>query len=150
MCTKGGGDLQDGYRLFQAGTGMAIADADRFLKIGQSWKTGKTPEDYTLGLGFKVAPKNVPVEISASLSQNPSDKLLGSIVGPYKTFMNDYARNGVNAWWEDSCMGHWYGCRKWDGSRNFQGAMAQGLWEYTNDTLPPVVNFFFMPYVKFA
>jgi len=150
VCTTGGGDLQDGWRFHKVGTGMAIVDKEQYLKIGQEWKTGKTPEDYTLSLGFKVPVGKSGAEISGGISQNPSDKLMGSIVAPYRHWMNDYAHNAVHAWWQDSCVGRFYGCRKWDGSSNFQGAVAHGLWEYRSQALPPVVYFQFEPHAEWA
>ncbi|MGQ0464316.1 MAG: hypothetical protein ACT4QG_03235 [Sporichthyaceae bacterium] len=150
VCTTGGGDLQDGWRLHKAGTGMTIADKSQFLKIGQEWKTGKTPEDYTLSLGFTVPAGKSGAEISGGIEQNPSDKLMGSIVAPYKHWMNDYSRNAVHAWWQDSCVGKFYGCYKWDGSSNFQGAVAHGLWEYQSAAVPPVVYFYFEPHAEWA
>lgn len=149
ICGTGGADLQDGYRIHQTGLGVAFPDTNRTFKIGQAWQSGKTPSDTTVGLGFEVG--KAPVVINGSISQNPSDKLKGSIVGPFKTYMDDYAFNGVNAWWEDSCVKGWTRCRvKGDGSPDFQGTVVHGLWEFMPADARNVSYFLIQPYLKFA
>jgi hypothetical protein len=149
ICTVGGGALRDGNRLYQVGTGMALADPSQTHKIGQRWESGSTPKDYSLSMGFQVAPKDSPISISASVSQTPTDKLMGSIIGPYQTVVDHYPANAVNAWWQDECVDSWKGCHfSWNGSANFQGTIAQGLWEYPADSMPSTVRFYFMPYVE--
>jgi hypothetical protein len=145
VCSKGGGDLDSG-RLRRVGTGMALADQSVSRRIGYAWQTGKTPEDYSLGLGFKVERK--PVSINASITQNPSDRLLGSFRAPYDSYMNDVELNAVNAWWQDNCIGRWYGCFPNSGSQDFQGAIAHGLWEFPVGTEPGIVAFHFTPYLS--
>lgn len=144
VCSKGGGDLDSG-RLRRVGTGMALAGQSEMRRIGYAWQTGKTPEDYSLALGFQVEKK--PVSISASMTQNPSDKLLGSFRSPFDSYMNAFEQNAVNAWWQDNCIGRWYGCLRNSGSQDFQGAIAHGLWEFPEHTEPGVVSFYFTPYV---
>jgi len=149
VCSTGGGNLRGNSRIFQVGTGMAADDATQFLKIGQAWQSGSTPKDYSLSLGFQVAPKESPVSISASITQTPTDKLMGSIIGPFKSFMDRYARNAVNAWWQDACVDSWHGCHfSWNGSANFQGTIAQGLWEYPVSQMPSAIWFRFTPYLR--
>jgi hypothetical protein len=148
VCTTGGGALRGGSRLYKVGTGMALADVSQTRKIGQIWQSGSTPKDYSLSMGFQVAPKKSPISINASISQTPTDKLMGSIIGPYKTMVDDYTANAVNAWWQDECVDSWKGCHfSWNGSANFQGTIAQGLWEYPADSMPSTVRFYFMPFV---
>lgn len=143
VCSIGGGEFDD-HRLRRVGTGIALDDATNFRKIGQAWQTGSTPENYTLGLGFQV--KKDPVAISASLTQHPADKLLGSHRGPWSTFMDSYDRNAVNAWWQDNCIGRWYRCWPKSGSHDYQGAIAHGLWEFPSGTEPVDVAFYFVLY----
>lgn len=147
VCSAGGGDLGNGFRAVKMGTGMAIQDSTNFLKIGSGWREGKTPKDYTLNMGFEVAPKQLPVSLDGSVSQTPQDKLKGSIRAPHDSFMNTWDRNAVNAWWEDSCIGSWRGCWGRSGSTDYQGTVAHGLWEYQTAALPPVVYFAFTPYI---
>ena len=143
VCSIGGGELDD-HRLRRVGTGIALDDATNFRKIGQAWQTGSTPENYSLGLGFQI--KKDPVAISASLTQQPADKLLGSHRGPWSTFMDSYDRNAVNAWWQDNCIGRWYRCWPKSGSHDYQGAIAHGLWEFPSGTEPIDVAFYFVLY----
>ncbi len=143
VCSVGGGDL-DKDRLRQVGTGIALDDTANFRRIGQAWQTGSTPENYTLGLGFEV--KKDPVSVSASLTQHPVDKLMGSHRGPYSSFLDAYDRNAVNAWWQDNCIGRWYGCVPKSGSKDYQGAIAHGLWEFPQGTEPAEMYFYFVLY----
>lgn len=146
VCSKGGGEF-DGARLRRIGTGMALNNAAEPRRIGYAWQTGKTPEDYTLGMDFQV--EKGPVGISASISQQPSDKLLGSFRGPYQTFMDAHEFDAVNAWWQDNCIGRWYRCWPNSGSHDFQGAIAHGLWEFPKGTEPVVASFYLTPYASF-
>lgn len=151
VCGTGGADLKDGYRIHQAGMGIAFPDAGRTFKIGQGWQAGKTPSDTTVSLGFELSDKRSPLSIKGSISQNPSDKLKGSIVGPYETSMDAFARNGVNAWWEDSCVNGWSRCKfKGDGSADFQGTVVHGLWEFSPADARAVRYFWIYPYLKYA
>lgn len=131
--------------------GVAFPDTNRTFKIGQNWKAGKTPSDTTVSLGFELGGKNSPVSINGSIAQNPSDKLKGSIVGPFETGFDAFARNGVNAWWEDSCVQGWSHCRfRADGSPNFQGSVVHGLWEFLPADALNVRYFAIQPYIKYA
>jgi|GEM_PF-1277249 len=149
VCTTGGGNLRGGWRLLQVGTGMAVSDPNQTLKIGQKWQTGSTPKDYSLSLGFQVAPKDSPISVSASLTQTPTDKLMGSMLGPVRSNVDNYPQNAVQAWWQDSCVDSWHGCHfRWNGSANFQGSLAQGLWEYPADRMPSLIPMYFAAYAK--
>ncbi len=151
VCGTGGADLQEGYRIHQTGMGIAFPDTNRTFKIGQNWQSGKTPSDTTVSLGFELGGKTSPVSVNGSISQNPSDKLKGSIVGPYATDLDAFARNGVNAWWEDSCVQGWSHCKfRADGSPNFQGTVVHGLWEFMPADALQVRYFAIQPYIKLA
>ncbi|MGQ0466130.1 MAG: hypothetical protein ACT4QG_12495 [Sporichthyaceae bacterium] len=128
ICGVGGAAPED-TRIRRGGIGIHFAEAHRDHKIGQAWKTGSTPANYTLDMAFKAAHKGV--EIGGGISQTPTNKLLGSISTPFDTPVDAYARNGVNAWWQDSCIGDWKGCQRWNGSKDFHGAVAHGLYEFT-------------------
>ncbi|MGQ0463828.1 MAG: hypothetical protein ACT4QG_00765 [Sporichthyaceae bacterium] len=129
ICGAGGSDTEGGSRLRRAGVGIAYADPNATYKIGQEWKEGETPANYTMDLAFSVPVK--AMEISGGISQTPTHKLTGSIATPFKTDVDVYARNAVNAWWQDSCIGAWMGCRNWSGSKDFHGAVAHSLFEFT-------------------
>lgn len=140
VCSVGGGDM-DGARLRKVGTGIALNDAINFRRIGQAWQTGQTPENYSLELGFQV--ERGPASISAALSQQPADKLLGSFRAPFRSGLDAVERNAVYAWWQDNCIGRWYGCLRNSGSKDFQGTIAHGLWEFPEGTEPAVVSFYY-------
>lgn len=124
-----GGVAPDGSRTRRAGVGITFADPNATHKIGQAWKTGSTPANYTLDMAFKAAAKGV--EIGGGMSQTPTHKLTGSFGSPFDAPMDDYSRNASNAWWQDSCIGSWHGCRHMHGSKDFHGAVAHGLYEFT-------------------
>lgn len=149
VCGVGGADLKEGWRMHQVGLGMAFPDATRTFKIGESWKAGSTPSDYTVGLGFEAGKE--PLSVNGSVSQNPTDKLLGSINGPYPTHIDAFARNGVSAWWQDSCVSGWSKCKfKADGSSEFQGTVAHGLWEFMPADARNVRYFTIAPYLRYG
>lgn len=101
-------------------------------KIGQAWQTGATPANYTMNMDFKAEYKGV--EIGGGISQTPASKLMGSISTPVGSPVDHYARNAVNAWWQDSCFDAWHRCHKWlgSGSKDFHGTVVQGLWEFND------------------
>jgi hypothetical protein len=129
VCGVGGSDPNGRTRTRKAGIGITFPDAANSYKIGQAWKEGETPSNYTMDMAFKVAHKGV--EIGGGISQTPTNKLLGSISTPVKAPWDAYARNAVNAWWQDGCVGSWKGCQIWNGSKDFHGAVAHGLFEFT-------------------
>lgn len=128
VCGVGGADLDD-KRLRRIGLGIAYPDATSTYKIGQAWQSGQTPENYTTNLGFKVAPHKA-IEISGGISQTPTNKLLGSFSTPFPAAVDAFARNAVNAWWQDDCVGG-VPCARWNGSKDFHGTVVQGLWEFS-------------------
>ncbi|MGH7362028.1 MAG: hypothetical protein ACREJI_10505, partial [Candidatus Methylomirabilales bacterium] len=98
ICGTGGGDANNGSRTMMVGPGVAFPNAQKTYKIGQQWRTGQTPANYSIGLGFEVA--RDPVSVSVGFSQTPTDTLQGSSRPPYPADVDAVARNGVNAWWE--------------------------------------------------
>ncbi|MGQ0623645.1 MAG: hypothetical protein ACT4PP_03175 [Sporichthyaceae bacterium] len=128
VCGVGGGDLHD-KRMRRVGVGIAYPDAATTYKIGSEWRSGETPENYTTELGFEV-PVHKVVTIRGSISQTPTNKLMGSFEPPFPAGTSQYSRNAVNAWWQDDCVGG-APCAPWKGSKDFHGTVAQGLWEFT-------------------
>jgi hypothetical protein len=125
-CGVGGVDGQNGSRIRVSGPGMAFNDGNASNIIGTKWREGKTPQDYTLTLGFEVPLRGV--NITGSIQQNPSNYLKGSVVPPYGVdHMERLHRNAVNAWWEDGCRPR---CTRFGGSNNYQGSVGEGLWEF--------------------
>jgi hypothetical protein len=125
-CGVGGVDGENGSRIRVSGPGMAFNDANGSNIIGTNWRTGKTPEDYSITLGFQVPLRGV--NITGSIQQDPSNYLKGSVVPPYGVdYMERLHRNAVNAWWEDGCRPR---CTRFGGSNNYQGSVGEGLWEF--------------------
>ena len=125
-CGVGGVDGQNGSRIRVSGPGMAFKDPDGSSIIGTRWKEGKTPEDYSITLGFEVPVRGVTVK--GSIQQDPSNYLKGSVLPPYgRQDMERLHRNAVNVWWEDGCRPC---CTRFGGSNNYQGSVAEGLWEF--------------------
>ncbi len=126
MCGVGGVDAANGSRITISGPGMAYNDAQGSNILGHSWKEGKTPEDYSISLGFEVPVRGVTIK--GSIQQNPGNYLKGSVVPPYAWGdMADFHRNAVNAWWEDGCRPR---CTRFGGSNGYQGSVGEGLWEF--------------------
>jgi len=150
VCATGGAQPRS-ERATQIGLGMAFPDTNQTYKIGQDWREGQTPANYTSTLGFQLGPaEKVPLSISGSISQHPSDQLMGSITGPFPTPGDAYARNAVNSWWQASCQDSFHGCRWWwRGSKDFHGTVAQGLWEFTPDQVRGVNHFEVRSYIKY-
>ncbi|MGQ0630887.1 MAG: hypothetical protein ACT4P1_07580 [Sporichthyaceae bacterium] len=130
VCGVGGGDMND-KRMRRMGIGIAYPDVATTYRIGSEWRSGDTPENYTVDLGFEV-PVHKALTISGGISQTPTNKLVGSFVPPFESNISQYSRNGVNAWWQDDCVGG-SPCAPWKGSKSFHGTVAQGLWEFTPD-----------------
>lgn len=125
-CGLGGVDGQNGSRIRVSGPGMAFKDAQGSNILGTKWREGKTPEDYTVTLGFEVPVRGV--NISGSIQQDPSNYLKGSVVPPYgHDEMERLHRNAFNAWWEDGCRPR---CTRFGGSNMYQGSVGEGLWEF--------------------
>ena len=125
-CGVGGVDGENGSRIRISGPGMAFNDANGSNVIGTRWREGKTPEDYSIELGFEVPVRGVTVK--GSIQQHPRNSLKGSVLPPHKQKeMEQLHRNAVNAWWEDGCRPY---CTRWGGSNNYQGSVGEGLWEF--------------------
>lgn len=128
ICSNGGTDPHGGWRISISGSGSSYNDAATSKRQGWNWKSGTTPNTYSLSLGFKYTRK--PIEITGGISQTPVDRLAGSFSAPYEAPLSAYAVNAVNGWWEDACESNFYGrCWRWDGSQNFQGTVVEGMWE---------------------
>lgn len=128
VCGVGGGDMGD-KRMRRVGIGIAYPDAASTSKIGSGWRSGETPENYTVELGFE-APVYKDITISGGISQTPTNKLMGSFEPPFPASTSQFARNAVNAWWQDDCVGG-VPCNRFQGSKDFHGTVAQGLWEFS-------------------
>jgi hypothetical protein len=125
-CAVGGIDAENGSRLTVSGPGVAYNDPNSSDILGQQWREGTTPKDYSLTLGFQVPVKGV--NVTGSISQTPRNSLKGSLLPPYGGhYMAGYHKNAVNAWWEEGCRPH---CRRWNGSADYQGSVGEGLWEF--------------------
>jgi hypothetical protein len=126
-CGAGGVDGENGSRIRVSGPGMAFDDANGSTIIGTKWREGKTPEDFSVTLGFEVPVRGV--NITGSIQQDPSNYLKGSVVPPYGGWddMERLQRNAFNAWWEDGCRPR---CTRFGGSNNYQGSVGEGLWEF--------------------
>lgn len=127
VCGVGGGDMGD-KRMRRMGIAIAYPDAAATYKIGSAWRSGETPENYTIDLAFEVPVRGVT--IGGGISQTPTNKLLGSFVPPFTLTTSPFTRNAVHAWWQDDCVGG-TPCAPWKGSKDFHGTVAQGLWEFT-------------------
>lgn len=125
MCAAGGVDAGNGSRIRVSGPGMTFNDPNASHILGTRWKEGKTPEDYSITLGFEAPLRGATVK--GSIRQHPSNSLKGSISPPYSSGMSEFHENAVNAWWEDGCRPR---CTRWGGSNNYQGSVAEGLWEF--------------------
>jgi len=126
ICATGGADANNGSRTVMTGPGIAFRDGTSTYKLGEIWKEGKTPANYSLNLGFEV-PTDA-VTIKAGITQTPTASLRGSPRPPFKSSEVDaFSRNGANGWWEDSCAPN---CVGTGGSSNYQGSVVEGLWEF--------------------
>lgn len=123
ICATGGVDAENGSRITVSGPAVAYRSAHQTYKIGQIWREGKTPEDHTVSLGFQAG--KGPVRVSGSIQQTPTQKLKGSPLAPFHE--NHFARNQVAGWWEHGCRPV---CRRWNGSADFQGSVAEALFEF--------------------
>jgi hypothetical protein len=128
ICGTGGADANNGSRTVMAGPGIAFRDSGSTYRIGQIWKEGRTPANYTVNLGFEV-PTDV-VNIKAGISQTPTASLRGSPRPPWNSDLDAFSRNGANGWWEDSCAPN---CAGTGGSSNYQGSLVEALYQFPQD-----------------
>ena len=128
VCGVGGADTNNGSKLTKAGPGIAFKDADSSWKLGQTWREGATPANYTVSLGFQT---EGPVKVSGGITQTPHHHLKGSPRPPHRDKeMDRLARNGANGWWEHACEPGCGGNGSPAGSSDYQGSVVEGLWEF--------------------
>jgi hypothetical protein len=77
-CAAGGVDAEGGSRITISGPGVAFNDAETPRILGQNWKEGETPEDYSITLGFQSPAR--AVNVTGSIQQHPSNSLKGLVV----------------------------------------------------------------------
>lgn len=123
ICATGGVDAQNGSRITVSGPVVAFKNRSATYKIGQAWREGRTPADHTVTLGFQAG--RGPVQVSGSIQQTPTEKLKGSPLAPFHD--NRFGRNQAAGWWEHGCLPV---CRRWNGSADFQGSVAEALFEF--------------------
>jgi hypothetical protein len=120
-CLAAGGLAAHGYRLMQAGGGMASANSPALDKLGQDWAFGPAPASYTRGTVF---PSWAKTGLAATIRQQRGGQRMGSSeVGG----MNAHWHNAAFTWWQDPCTGEGV-CTATAGSTGFQGATATALW----------------------
>jgi hypothetical protein len=119
VCGVGGADTNNGSKLNKAGPGIAFKDTNTSWKLGQNWREGATPANYTVSLGFET---EGPLKINGGITQTPKDRLKGSPRPPqHDEEMDRLARNGANGWWEAGSGA---------GSSDYHGSVVEGLWEF--------------------
>ena len=124
VCATGGVDGQEGWRILMSGPGSAWDNSRRSKRIGTKWGTGETGPTTKVSLGFVVG--RGPVSINGSIEQEIRAVLRGNHAGPYRSDFEAYAINGVAGWWDADCGP----CTRLQGSPDFQGNVASGLWEF--------------------
>src|SRR5205823_2724983 len=110
-------------------------DSKTTWRIGQAWKEGSTPANYTVSLGFAT---EGPVKVNGGIQQTPTSSLKGSMRPPYKHPVDAFSRNSVNGWWQASCAPD---CARTGGSSEFQGSVIEGLWEFPQSISVMVSDF---------
>jgi hypothetical protein len=124
-CLAAGGVAATGYRLMQAGGGMATANSPALDKLGQDWAFGPAPATYTRGTVF---PSWSKTGLAATIRQQPGGQRMGSFAAPSEVgAMNAHIHNAAFTWWQDPCTGEGQ-CTATSGSTGFQGATATALW----------------------
>jgi hypothetical protein len=124
-CLAAGGVAATGYRLMQAGGGMASANSPALDKLGQDWAFGPAPATYTRGTVFPSWAKS---GLAATIRQQPGGQRMGSFAAPSEVgAMNAHIHNAAFTWWQDPCTGEG-ACTTTSGSTGFQGATATALW----------------------
>jgi len=132
VCLAGGARPADGWHLLQAGVGAAYDSKEKTFGLGSRWLDGPTPAIGEDGYRFGSA----EVGATGRIVQEPRGGLEGSLIGPFESDLNDYFRNALAGWWEDPCLDEAPVCLPTDGSDQFQGSLAGGLWEFFADEIP--------------
>jgi hypothetical protein len=123
ICSTGGVDAQNGSRISVSGPVVAFKNEQTTYRIGHAWREGNTPAEHTVTLGFQLG--KGPVQVNGSIQQTPTEKLKGSPLALFND--NRYGRNQAAGWWEHGCRPV---CRRWNGSADFQGSVAEALFEF--------------------
>ena len=126
-CFAGGATVSEGYRLLQAGAGVAYRDTVESHGLGMAWADGGPGSVTTKGapfpLGFETSSGVV-----GTVRQGPGGRLTGSIMAPAENPTEPYARNAAYAWWEiaDGCLDE-SRCSG-VGDRGFHGSTGNAAW----------------------
>lgn len=132
VCLAGGAMAADGWKLLQAGAGAAYEDAEYSYKLGMGWASGTTPAEATGGSQLGSPTK---AGVVGRMTQEPEDRLTGSLIGPADSEFDEYFENGVAGWWQDLCLDE-SACTAADGSDHFHGNIAYAVWEFLPDEIP--------------
>lgn len=135
ICGVGGADGNNGSRVTLSGPGLFYRDGAATYRKGQNWKEGSTPASYSISLGFEVGEK---IKVSGGIQQTPHHSLKGSPRPPFESELDAFSRNGANGWWEHACRPR---CTRFGGSGDFQGSVAEALWEFPQSKPIGVENF---------
>ncbi|MCI0544881.1 MAG: hypothetical protein L0Z49_10620, partial [Actinobacteria bacterium] len=104
MCGVGGIDAEHGSRITVSGPGVYFEDKATPFIINKKWPEMKTPKSSSTELGFEVGPRDGPAKVKASISQNPTQDLKGSILPPYNSDIGEYFVYAAHGWCEDGCL----------------------------------------------
>ncbi len=129
MCAIGGGRAKGGNRLERARSSMAAKTKSSTILGPGDWGKGKEEPSAEASLSFEVPVK--PVTISGTLSVHPQDLLTGGQGTDRSKSFGDYSFNQVNGIWQGGST------FRFQGSTNFQGNVAIGLWEYLQSSPGP-------------
>lgn len=133
FCLAGGAQATDGWRLLQAGVGVAYDSREESFLLGKRWLDGSAPavgeDTYRFGSAHEVGARG-------RIRQEPRGIVEGSFIGPIESDFDEYFRNGLAGWWQDGCVDDAAACLQTDGSEQFQGSLAGGLWEFFADEIP--------------
>jgi hypothetical protein len=133
MCTVGGAHSRGGWRLTRVVSSFAAATPGRTI-IG-SRGGNHVDENGVVQSSLNFAVAGGPITVSAALTPHRQNTFSWS-QGPDKDIdlgrRNRYASNQVNTYWEspDTFI--------FDGSTQFQGNVAQGLYELPQTTRDPI------------
>ena len=128
MCGVGGIDGEHGSRITVSGPGVYFGDKATPFIINKLWPEVKTPKSHSTELGFEVGPRDGAAKVKATIAQNPTQDLKGSIRPPNNSDVGDYFVNAAHGWWEDGCHPK---CRwRAQGSGDYQGSTVEALWEF--------------------